>query len=457
MPWLARRGDGIVAPHNVSDSPSDLYCRECGESMHVRQSYERDDGTFVAKHFVHDARTGDETASCGSGESDTHKRMKAIAISKVRHVFEDLVDDVTLEAAIGSKYADVLVTFSDSLDGSDDVVPRGALGDTLAIEVQYRNEDKDHQEATKEHLTHGHSVLWLWETQFDDADVDLFDTPADKPGFVPLYPGVTRIQDGYPKYWVTPPLDGAVAPAQLAVSVPAAFPVEWFREMLQQHLVTSATPQYERIATLFPERAERFKMLVEEAASDPDACIDRIEQRVVEGVSTIDRVCGNCTHARDDDYRDDPDALVCWENTPDETNRPRKVDSDDQFAGSCRNFQPPVRMRVERTEEVTGLPGTLGNAAITGNFTPERRRRFALRTAFYLTWAEAEWMHPFSKAREARLAETLGVDVESIPEVIGNGVADKENATDDRDINSIASNSVRPSTSNGQTGLDEFL
>lgn len=183
MPWIAEHQGTPVTPEDVSARDT-LTCPKCGDEMHIRGPYTRSDGTFVARHFSHnpDGSTPQSSTAardCG-GETDEHKRMKSVAYSKVKHVFGDLADEIEFEMAVkdSGNIADIGVIFTDDVDTHDAIVTAdcisGAVGDRLAIEVQYRNESKDIQGTARTYAEHGYSVLWLYLEQFSKYDVELF-------------------------------------------------------------------------------------------------------------------------------------------------------------------------------------------------------------------------------------------------------------------------------------------
>lgn len=91
------------------------------------------------------------------GESDTHRRWKTIAYDKVKAVFEEShgLDNIYLDnRMVGPYRPDVLAVFSE---------PDERLGRGVAVEVQYKNPDKDVVRVQRAYLLRGFSVIWLTE------------------------------------------------------------------------------------------------------------------------------------------------------------------------------------------------------------------------------------------------------------------------------------------------------
>lgn len=114
---------------------------------------------FVSRHFRH---SPDET--CGGGESDTHKAMKSIALSKLKHTYPNHSDTDLDTTTIGSHEPDVTLWFDE---------PHNELGRGVVAEAQYRNKGKDKEAATRDYLDEGFSVYWLSEGAFNGNNVRL--------------------------------------------------------------------------------------------------------------------------------------------------------------------------------------------------------------------------------------------------------------------------------------------
>lgn len=174
MPFVAEHDGSEVIPEEVGE---DTYvsCFECGEDMTVIRSHRRD-GTFVARHFRHKSNVGGDNGGgggCGY-ESDAHRRMKSIALSKLKDTFP--VESWGSEVPIGDRRADVLVQFEHD-------IPRFGRG--AIAEVQYRNEQKDTTAVTEEYTRAGYTVYWLDELDFEGKDVSLEDPEMVWPNAVP--------------------------------------------------------------------------------------------------------------------------------------------------------------------------------------------------------------------------------------------------------------------------------
>lgn len=127
----------------------------------------------VAPHFFH---VDDQDCP---GESDVHRRWKTLAYDKIKAVYEEShglraihLDD----RFIGGYKPDVLAIFDDA----DDRLGRG-----LAVEVQYRNENKDINRVEQAYLSNGFSVMWLEGAHFSDTTADLPDPLPAWPNGVP--------------------------------------------------------------------------------------------------------------------------------------------------------------------------------------------------------------------------------------------------------------------------------
>lgn len=154
MPFLALADETRVLPHQVSSEMS-LTCPACGEAMGLVTAHRRN-GTFVAQHFRHQ---GEDTCR---GESDTHRRMKLIAFSKLAHTYP--AAEVVLEASVGDRRADVLVQFPEA---------RFPLGHGIAVEVQHLNNSKSLLVTEQDYYDAGYSVLWLTKQDFSGYDVSI--------------------------------------------------------------------------------------------------------------------------------------------------------------------------------------------------------------------------------------------------------------------------------------------
>jgi len=156
MPFVASSGNRIVTPEEVSDEDK-LYCIDCGQELGIRERHERE-GRFVAKHFWHE----DDSATCSGGESDVHRRLKSIALSKIKHKFSH--QSAGLERTVGRNRADVFLIFEEK---------SSILGKGVIVEVQFRNYGKDTEAVTRNYLGEGFSVYWVDRSDFEQRDVRL--------------------------------------------------------------------------------------------------------------------------------------------------------------------------------------------------------------------------------------------------------------------------------------------
>lgn len=160
---FARRKGKVVQP-SEADRDDEIRCSACGNKMTVVRSHERTNGQFVCRHFRHHG-DGGGGGGCGGigGESDRHKEMKEIALHKLQWEF-DLAHSTT-EQKVGKKRADVYCRFEE---------PQHPYGFGIVVETQHKNETKDIEAATENFISHGYTVCWVWDEQFDEYDVDLF-------------------------------------------------------------------------------------------------------------------------------------------------------------------------------------------------------------------------------------------------------------------------------------------
>ena len=151
-------------PVSVGDN-EEVQCPVCDGPLHVR------DGPDIARHFYHPPAT-----SCG-GESALHLAMKSIAVDKLQQTYPDADVHIEFKTKDTPRRADVFVEFDQ---------PVFPLGNGIAVEVQYRNDDKDLIETTASYLTSGSSVLWLFETNYEGTHPDYDD--VDLPSPIPVWP-----------------------------------------------------------------------------------------------------------------------------------------------------------------------------------------------------------------------------------------------------------------------------
>lgn len=414
MPWIAQNREEDTVTPNQAEQSDNLTCPDCGAELYIRDSHKRN-GFFVARHFVHKSSSA---GSCG-GESSTHKKMKSIAVSKIRYLLGDYIENISTEESVGkNRVADIKVSLSETVDNIKNGRPtRGIVGEKMVIEVQYNNKDKNLEGVTNDYLRNGYSVLWLWESQFTDKNVRIFNSPADKPGLIPVYPGITRIQNGLPDTWKKNPIK-ELESENSSRKVTATFPAVWFKKEIQSHLVRKATNRstYKQLAILFPDKSTRFANLVEDVLKNPDEYREEIDSKL-----GCERVCGNCRHSQNDEYRDGEENIVCWKNTPDKkSNRPRKLNKNSSFAEVCPKFSP-YRETIIKDAVRNGIDSRMAKyryryteySSFDGD---EDIKEFALRLADTRVWGNMPWYKTFSPQRAKKLAEFRGVEVESIVE-----------------------------------------
>lgn len=162
MPFVADYNGEHVTPEEVEQG-DELVCLGCGDELTIRNSHQRNNGTFVARHFMH--KTSGEGGSC-CAESDKHKKMKSITLSKLKGLYEtsNAAYEETIETRSGRRRTDVLIEFEQ---------PKTNLGKGIAAEVQHRNESKDIDKVTSDICGVGYTVLWVSEGDIDGKDVDL--------------------------------------------------------------------------------------------------------------------------------------------------------------------------------------------------------------------------------------------------------------------------------------------
>ncbi|QRV17440.1 hypothetical protein JMJ58_21020 (plasmid) [Haloterrigena salifodinae] len=169
MPFIARKDNRTVIPADVDDG-EDVYCTQCGDVMRVRGPFE--DGR--SRHFYHVNNVG---GSCtGSGpdsepgpaESETHQRLKALAVTGLRGRFDEYArcgPEITIDISSTSteadqRRADVLLEFEDT---------NRFFGKGVIVEVQHLNAGKDIRATTHDYLSQDFSVYWATVDDFSDG------------------------------------------------------------------------------------------------------------------------------------------------------------------------------------------------------------------------------------------------------------------------------------------------
>lgn len=162
MPFIARKDNRTVIPEEVSDG-EDVVCPTCSKRMLVRGPFE--DGT--ARHFYHPP--GSNAGRCDgvpAGESETHRKLKSLAVSALRQKYdgqytrcapEVAINVGQTETAMEQRRADAFLEFTEE---------NRFFGRGIIVEVQYRNEGKDVQATTHDYLSQNFSVYWATPDDF---------------------------------------------------------------------------------------------------------------------------------------------------------------------------------------------------------------------------------------------------------------------------------------------------
>lgn len=142
-------------------------------------------------------------------------------------------------------------------------------------------------------------------------------------------------------------------------------------------------PQYKRWARKYPDTAERFKELAEKALDSPGTVVAEIVSAVFR---SEERTCGDCWNARDDEYREGEEYIVCWENQPEpNSRRPRKLTTNSEFATECDQFSPKDEFAREQGVHPR-LTSTWFLDQLTGDDGEDEKEKAALKYAFYQSW-----------------------------------------------------------------------
>lgn len=161
MPFIGELNQERVIPEQVPDKTT-VVCPSCGGDMRPRQPSDEDH----VRHFFHLNNSG----SCTGGESEEHKRMKSMAVSKLRDVFsgqysqcgpEVMLDMNGTTSTVKKRVADSLVRFEEQ---------HPLFDSGLIIEVQFRNKGKSIPETTKDYLEKGYSVFWAYPKDFSESE-----------------------------------------------------------------------------------------------------------------------------------------------------------------------------------------------------------------------------------------------------------------------------------------------
>lgn len=164
MPFIAHKNNRTVIPEEVGDGEN-VMCPTCSEQMRVRGPFE--DGT--ARHFFHPpGSNADGCNGVSEGESDTHRKMKSLAVSALRQKYGDrstrcapeiAIDVSQTQTAAEQRQADAFLEFAEE---------NQFFGRGIIVEVQYRNEGKDVQATTHDYLSQEFSVYWATPDDFQN-------------------------------------------------------------------------------------------------------------------------------------------------------------------------------------------------------------------------------------------------------------------------------------------------
>lgn len=257
MPYTARYNGEERGAWSVPKDET-AYCTECGAPMMVVSKGV--DGT--ARHFRHDiwkagysppgGPGGGQSATCGGGEDDVHKKWKNFAAERLADVFGNrAAARPSVELRLAAPWSD-----SDYRDADAGVLFKNRdrqFGRGLAVEVQHKNDGKDTHAVAMDYQRQDIAVLWLYEDDFNRdglpmTEVDIrhrvrSDTSicamCDKWTKVPLgaagqaHPGRIShvrylVRTGQDKIFET------IDPRDANRNVPAKLPSEWFEEQAQR-------------------------------------------------------------------------------------------------------------------------------------------------------------------------------------------------------------------------------
>jgi len=222
VPHFAEQQGDLVTPWEVNESDP-AYCPFCGGMMGLREAH-YNQGKRVKMHFFH-RRGGD----CG-GESDIHRRMKAIARYHLQSLFGHA--EVDTEVKIGDCYADVVAMLP---------WPLKPFGRGLAVEVQHKHKEKDIGRVSHEYLDAGYSVFWAYQSDFDEDEKTMRIVPKRArtvwPDALPDREGIEGYPDVIQKLW-----SGELATEGFP---PIRIPEEYWRV----HAIEVASPRHGRYQT----------------------------------------------------------------------------------------------------------------------------------------------------------------------------------------------------------------
>lgn len=175
MPYKALYNGETKPPQSVPENTT-VECAECGDPMHIVKSHTRTSGSFVSRHFQHnpDHNTGGGGGGSSCGESDEHIKLKSIAASKLEHIFEESLWKCELEYRLENTATDAEHRDADALVLFDDFDEQ--LGQGVAVEVQYKNDDKDKSAVERDYQNNNISTVWVAPDDFGDHDMRLNET-----------------------------------------------------------------------------------------------------------------------------------------------------------------------------------------------------------------------------------------------------------------------------------------
>lgn len=184
---------------------------------------------------------------------------------------------------------------------------------------------------------------------------------------------------------------------------------EEYQTFLRSVYDSDDTPQYEQRIQNHPDVADEFRQVAERALNKPVEVYREFRDELLDIDSAV---CGDCTHAREDDHREGGSNIVCWENPPDNSGRsPRKLQTDSSFAETCDYYWP--------NDDVIRMAGYDSRIAsphffktLLGERGDEEQEKAALKYAYYQVWGVDGPVdtghHQFNPSRERAMLRALG-------------------------------------------------
>ena len=179
MLFAEEAGEKLLASVQVKETwARDFFCPSCKKEVHYVEPHERssgDESTFVSSHFRHNPGDRDECDYPDDverrPESDTHARMVAIGLERLKSYCENGQNDITSKfpayshtdldtgiqtggsrtKKIGGHHPDAYIAFSE---------PDTVFGAGVVLEAQYKNHKKDVRSITYDYQEAGFSVVW---------------------------------------------------------------------------------------------------------------------------------------------------------------------------------------------------------------------------------------------------------------------------------------------------------